>query len=117
MSQTKHVKEMLKKFKMEYCKPVNTPMVTSFKLSKDDESSLENMTLYRLIIYSLFHVTSSRLDIMHIVGMLIRIKLPPKKNHVKVAKIILKYFKVTLDFGLCYLKRKNFSLTTYTNVN
>jgi hypothetical protein len=29
ISQTKYIKEMLKKFGMTYCKPVNTPMQTS----------------------------------------------------------------------------------------
>jgi hypothetical protein len=46
ISQTKYIKEMLKKFRMEYCAPVNTPMVTGCKLSKDDESPEENQTLY-----------------------------------------------------------------------
>ena len=36
--QAKYIKEMLKKFKMEDCKPVLTPMVTGFKLSIDDSS-------------------------------------------------------------------------------
>ena len=31
-SQTKYIKDMLKKFKMEDSKPVGTPMVTSCKL-------------------------------------------------------------------------------------
>ena len=38
ISQTKYIKDMLKKFKMEDSKPVGTPMVTGCKLSKDDES-------------------------------------------------------------------------------
>jgi hypothetical protein len=37
ISQTKYIKEMLKKFQMEDCKPMNTPMITGCKLSKDDE--------------------------------------------------------------------------------
>lgn len=37
ISQSKYIKEMLKKFGMEDCKPVRTPMVTGCKLSKDDE--------------------------------------------------------------------------------
>jgi len=37
ISQTKYIKEMLKKFQMEECKSMNTPMVTCCKLSKDDE--------------------------------------------------------------------------------
>ena len=42
LSQTKYVKEMLKKFKMEDFKPVSTPMITGCKLSKDDESPEAN---------------------------------------------------------------------------
>ncbi len=38
ISQSKYVKEMLKKFQMEDCKPVRTLMITGCKLSKDDES-------------------------------------------------------------------------------
>ena len=37
ISQTKYIKYMLKKFKMENSKPVGTSMVTGCKLSKDDE--------------------------------------------------------------------------------
>jgi hypothetical protein len=39
ISQTKYIREMLKRFGMEYCKPVTTPMQTSFKLRKDDDSN------------------------------------------------------------------------------
>jgi hypothetical protein len=38
ISQTKYIKEMLKRFGMEDCKPVTTPMQTSYKLRKDDDS-------------------------------------------------------------------------------
>jgi len=38
--QIKYVKEMLKKFTMEDCKPMSTPMMTSCKLIKDDKSPL-----------------------------------------------------------------------------
>jgi hypothetical protein len=44
ISQTKYIKEMLKKFEMEDCKPVSTPMVTGCKLSKEDESKEANQT-------------------------------------------------------------------------
>ena len=37
ISQTKYIKDMLKKFKMEDSKHVSTPMVTSCKLSMDDK--------------------------------------------------------------------------------
>ena len=38
ITQTKYIKEMLKKFQMEDCKPASTPMITDCKLNKEDES-------------------------------------------------------------------------------
>jgi hypothetical protein len=38
ISQTKYIIEMLKRFRMEDCKLVTTPMQTSCKLRKDDDS-------------------------------------------------------------------------------
>ena len=36
ISQTKYIKEIIKKFKMEDYKPITTPMIISCKLSKED---------------------------------------------------------------------------------
>jgi hypothetical protein len=36
--QTKYIREMLKRFRMDDYKPVMTPMQTNCKLSKDDDS-------------------------------------------------------------------------------
>ena len=63
ISQTKYIKEMLKKFKMEESKPVSTPMVTGCKLSKDDESLEVDHTMYRSMIGSLLYVTTTRPDV------------------------------------------------------
>ena len=38
ISQNKYINEMLKKFQMQDCKPVGTPMVAGCKLSNTDES-------------------------------------------------------------------------------
>ena len=46
ISQTKYIKEMLRKFNMEDSKPVSTPMVTSCKLIKNDESLKVDNTMY-----------------------------------------------------------------------
>jgi hypothetical protein len=68
ISQTKYIREMLKRFGMEDCKPIITPMQTSFKLSKDDDSKSTYQRQYRSMIGSLLYVTTSRPDVMHIVG-------------------------------------------------
>ena len=38
LSQTKYLKNLLKTFGLESCKPIETPMITGHKLSKKDET-------------------------------------------------------------------------------
>ena len=56
ISQTKYIKDMLKKFKMEDSKPIGTPMVTGCKLNKDDESLQVDHTMFRSMIGSLLYL-------------------------------------------------------------
>jgi hypothetical protein len=64
ISQTKYIIEMLKRFGMEDCKPVITPMQTSCKLSKDDDSKSTDQRKYRSMIGNLLYVTTSRPYVM-----------------------------------------------------
>jgi hypothetical protein len=68
ISQTKYIKEMLKRFRMEDCKPMRTPMQTSSKLSKDDDSKATYHREYRSTIGSLIYVTTSIPYVMQEVG-------------------------------------------------
>ena len=64
ISQTKYLKHILKRYGMEECAPLSTPMTTNCKLSKDDESPPVDATLYRSIIGALLYLTTTRPDIM-----------------------------------------------------
>jgi hypothetical protein len=64
ISKTKYIRKMLKRFRMEDCKPVITPMQTSCKLRKYDDSKSTNQRKFKSMIGSLLYVTSSRLDVM-----------------------------------------------------
>ena len=66
---------MLKKFKMEYCKPVLTPMITGCKLSLEDSSKDVDQRLY---IGSLLYVAASRSDVMQAVGQVVKFQETPK---------------------------------------
>jgi hypothetical protein len=46
ISQKKYMREILKKFKMDSCNVVNTPVATGLKLSKEGEGKLVNSTMY-----------------------------------------------------------------------
>ena len=49
ISQTKYIKDKLKRFKMEDSKPISTPMIIGCKLSKDDGSlEMEYTMCYHL---------------------------------------------------------------------
>ena len=47
LSQTMYAKEMLKKFYMEDCKSMGTPMIIGCKLTKNDDSPNVDQTTYR----------------------------------------------------------------------
>jgi len=62
--QTKYTKELLKKFKLDDCKVINTPMHPTCTLSKEDTGSKVDQKLYRGMIGYLLYLTASRPDIL-----------------------------------------------------
>jgi hypothetical protein len=95
ISQTKYIREILKRFGMEDCKPIITPMQTSYKLRKDDDSKYTDQRKYTSIIGSLQYVTTSRSDVMKVVGQVARFQEAPKESHVLAMKRIFIYLKGT----------------------
>jgi hypothetical protein len=78
LSQEKYLREMLKRFQMEDSKPMITPMVIGCKLRKNDDSPDVDKISYRSMIENLLHITTSRPDIMHYIGMVGRHQDAPK---------------------------------------
>ena len=64
VSQEKYTKDLLKKFKMDECKPIKTPMLSNGHLNLDEGGKLVDQTLYHSMIGSLLYLTASRPDIM-----------------------------------------------------
>nr|GEV33870.1 putative ribonuclease H-like domain-containing protein [Tanacetum cinerariifolium] len=64
INQSKYILDILKRFGMENCDTVPTPMVEQAKLKLDLIGKQVNHTNYRIMIGSLMYVTSSRPDIM-----------------------------------------------------
>nr|GEY19954.1 copia protein [Tanacetum cinerariifolium] len=63
INQSKYVLEILKKYGMESCDPVGTPMEIKDKLDLDQNGTLVDATKYRSMIGALMYLTSSRPDI------------------------------------------------------
>jgi len=102
LSQTKYLKQILKKYGMEDSKPVCTPMVTGCSLNSNDESPTVNQPTYRSMIGSFLYLIGTRPDIMHAVGIVGRFQANPNELHLQAVKRILNIFKElrTLDYGI-----------------
>ena len=69
---------MIKKFKMEDCKPILTLMVIGCKLSIDDSSNDMDQRLYISMIGILLYVTTSQPDVMQEFRQVARFEVAPK---------------------------------------
>ncbi|GJV83244.1 retrovirus-related pol polyprotein from transposon TNT 1-94 [Tanacetum coccineum] len=88
-NQSKYIKEMLKKFSLEYSKPMKTPMSSDTKLMKDEECKSVDSTKYRGMIGSLLYLTASRPDIMFSVCLCARFQEDPKTSHLEAKQTAL----------------------------
>ncbi|GKC11965.1 retrovirus-related pol polyprotein from transposon TNT 1-94, partial [Tanacetum coccineum] len=65
INQSNYVLEILKKYGMETCDPIGTPMEIKDKLDLDQKGTLVDAIKYHSMIGALMYLTSSRLEILH----------------------------------------------------
>ncbi|GJY24239.1 retrovirus-related pol polyprotein from transposon TNT 1-94 [Tanacetum coccineum] len=83
INQSKYVLEILKKYGMETCDPVGTPMEIKDKLDLDQHGSPVDETKYHSMIGALMYLTSSRPDIVHATCLCARYQAKPIEKHLK----------------------------------
>jgi len=115
--QTKYTKELLKKFKLEDCKVMNTPMHPTCTLSKEDTGTKVDQKLYRCMIGSLLYLTASRLDILFSVCLCARFQSDPRESHLTAVKRIFRYLKGTTNLGLLYRKSLDYQLVGFCDAD
>ncbi|GKA40019.1 integrase, catalytic region, zinc finger, CCHC-type containing protein [Tanacetum coccineum] len=92
INQSKYALESLKKYGMESCDPVDTPMVEKSKLDEDTQGKAVDPTHYR--------------------GM-----AKPTEKHLHAVKRIFKYLRGTVNRGLWYPKDSSIALTAYADAD
>ncbi|GJW76657.1 retrovirus-related pol polyprotein from transposon TNT 1-94 [Tanacetum coccineum] len=90
ISQRKYVDDTLKKFNMQGCKTVATPMNISEKLMTEDDTELTDAKVYRSLVGRLLYVTHSRPDVAYSVGVLSRFMHRPTMHHFGAARRVLR---------------------------
>ena len=78
LSQSKYVKNLVKKFGLESASSVRTPISPNVKLIVDLLGKSVDPSLYRSMIGSLLYLTASRHDISYSVGVCARYQANPK---------------------------------------
>lgn len=94
-------------FNMENCNPARTPVECGIALVKDAEEGAVDPTLFKQIVGCLRYLCNSRLDIAYVAGLVSRLMEDPKVSHLCAIKMILRYVKGTLDFGLLFTNNRN----------
>ncbi|KAK2401717.1 putative mitochondrial protein [Trifolium repens] len=115
--QSKYTKELLKKFNLEDCKIMSTPMHPSSSLSKEEIGSKVDQKLYRGMIGSLLYLTASRPDILYSVCLCARFQSDPREPHLTAVKRIFRYLKGTTNLGLLYKKSLDSKLVGFCDAD
>ncbi|GKD04918.1 retrotransposon protein, putative, unclassified [Tanacetum coccineum] len=106
-----YVLEILKKYEIETCDPIGTPMKINDKIVLDKNRTLVDAMKYRSRIGALMYLTSSILDIVHATYLCARYQAKPTEKHLKEVKRIFRYLWGTVNMGLWYTKDFGFELT------
>jgi hypothetical protein len=85
------------------------------KLSCDDGSKEVNGNVYRQMLGSLNYLTTTRRDISYSVSVLSQFMAKPHENHWNAAKVVLRYLKGTLDYGIKYTDASDVELIGYSD--
>jgi hypothetical protein len=91
---------------MVACKPVNTPLSTSEKLSAHKGTLIGHVdsTSYRNLVGGLQYLTLTRPDIAFSVNKVCKYLHAPMTLHLVAVKRILRYVRGTIDMGLKIVK-------------
>ncbi|GKA49335.1 retrovirus-related pol polyprotein from transposon TNT 1-94 [Tanacetum coccineum] len=117
INQSKYASEIVKKYGLHSTDYVDTPMIENKKLDKDLQGKQIDATLYRGMIGSLMHLTSSRPDLNHAVCLCARYQAKHTEKHLQAVKQIFRYLYGTINMGLWYSKDTDMSLTAYADAD
>ncbi|KAK6162228.1 hypothetical protein DH2020_002069 [Rehmannia glutinosa] len=117
ITQNKYAKNLVKRFGLDNKKHMKTPMGTNDKLSKDENGTPIDPTLYSKYDRSLLYLTASRPDISYSVCVCARYQSCPKESHLKAVKRIIRYINGTVDLGILYSFDTNTNLAGFSDLD
>nr|GFA13205.1 copia protein [Tanacetum cinerariifolium] len=113
INQSNYMLGILKKYEIETCDPVSTPIEIKDKLDLDQNGSPVDATKYHSMIGALMCLTSSRPYIVHATCLCARYQDKPTKKHLKEVKRIFHYLQGTVNMDIWYTNDFGFELTGF----
>nr|GEY72109.1 retrovirus-related Pol polyprotein from transposon TNT 1-94 [Tanacetum cinerariifolium] len=117
INQSNYVYEILKKYGLNTCDVVGTPIDIKDKLDLDQIGTPVDATKYHSMIGALMYLTSTRSDIVHATCVYARYQAHPTEKHLKEVKRIFRYLWGTVNMGLWYTKDSSFELTGFLDAD
>eukprot|EP00253_Pinus_taeda_P036170 PITA_36170 len=102
VSQGKYANEILRRFHMEKCKPMQTLLVGNWRKKDATSREVVEATVYRQLVGSLMYLVNTRPDLCNAVNQLSQVMVHPTKIFWKEAKHVLRYLRGTSQYGLWY---------------
>lgn len=116
ISQKRYIQDMLKRFGMEKCNPLSTPLeqnlnIAEIELEAKNTKSTEIDKPYRELVGSLIYLANAtRPDIAFAANLLSRFCTSPKLLHWKIAKRVLRYLNGTMEYHISYTKENKLKI-------
>jgi len=122
----KYIRNSLKKFEMETCKPISTPMEVGKKLSlemcpktQQEENYMFNVPYHNVFGSLMYAIVSSKPDITYVVITLSQFSNNPEPQHWLVVKKNFIYLQGTTNHGIAFSgsSKTSLQLTCYCDVD
>ena len=119
IGQQTYAQDLLVRFKMDSCRPVDTPFDAGSKLKKTEDGEITcDRAKYQSAVGSLLYLsTKTRPDIAYAVGVVSRFCSNPSNSHWVAVKRILRYLQGTVNVGLLYSARCESTVTGYSDAD
>ncbi|KAG2758672.1 hypothetical protein Pcac1_g29215 [Phytophthora cactorum] len=117
MCQRRYVDDILKRFGMDECKAVVSPVDMSIRLVPSNAATKVNDP-FREAVGALMHLmTATRPDIAYAVGYVSRFMENPQEEHWVAVKRIFRYLQGTKTHGICFKPGDNIDFRGYSDAD
>eukprot|EP00253_Pinus_taeda_P033096 PITA_33096 len=117
MVEGKYANEIFRRFHMEKCKPMQTPLAGNWRKEAATSGEVVAATVYRQLVGSLMYLVNTRPDLCSAVNQLSQAMVQPTKLFWKVAKHVQRYLRCTSQYGLWYSRKEGVKLQGFTDAD